>query len=142
MTNNFILVVGNRDSEELSTIRESLSSLYWGYYDAAENGRKATELYLEGTPYNLVVMAGGFRWEEYTISCPIQSLVLTGYMRMWYKSEKISLPAVIVYEPNESQRNRLNEMLEGEQWAEVTITGTREELNDRLDNWWVEHTTL
>lgn len=141
--NNFILAVGDRNSEELSTIKEIMNSFYWGYYDVGESGKEATNMYLEsGSHYDLVVMAGGFAWEEDTKTCPIQSLVLISYMRMWYKSEKMDLPTVIVYEPEENKRQRLCEMLEREMWTGVTIMGSREKIIDKLNNWWYEHTSM
>lgn len=133
--NNFILAVGDKDSEDMRVIKETLNSCNWGYYDAAESGKKATDLYLSND-YKLVVTTGGFGWEEYAEPCPIQSLVLVCYMRMWYKSE--NMPTVIVYEPEENKRQRLYETREKEMEKWVTIIGSREELFAELDRWWYD----
>ena len=48
MSNNFILAIGDRNSEELRTITEALKIHSWAAWnEVAEGGAEATQMYLK-----------------------------------------------------------------------------------------------
>ncbi len=142
MSNNFILAIGDRNSEELRTITEALKIHSWAAWnEVAEGGAEATQMYLKnGKNYEIVVMAGGFAWEHQDepqkYHCPIQSMVLADYMRLWYKTEEHKHPEVIIYEPDSDMQKLMHGMAKSGEWTWVTFVTNQDELNEALDNWW------
>lgn len=142
MSNNFILAIGDRNSETLRTITEAFKIHSWAtFHEVGEGGKEATSMYLKnGKNYALVVMAGGFAWEfqdnPKNYRCPIQSMVLTSYMQMWYKTEEHKQPEVIIYEPNADTQKLMRGMAKGQKWTWLTFVSNEAELHAALDDWW------
>lgn len=128
-----ILVIG-----EKQRLTQTMDRHFSDRYKAFEYGADATQEYLKnGRNYKLVVMSGGFAWEKGEKNCPKQSINLAGFMEMWYKSENVLAPEIIIYEQDKEIRDEMEAAItDSTTKLQITLVENVDQLLVELE-WWL-----